>query len=80
MLGFHVSPGKGWQSKHCRRLQGTRQWRPRGCEPEVRGAKVWASLLSGGSGLGTRGPLGGPGDGGGVTLPMLLEPDALLTH
>lgn len=44
-----MSPGKGWQSKHCRRLQGLRQWRPRGCEPEVRGAKVWSSFLSGGA-------------------------------
>lgn len=34
---FHVVPGRGWQSKHCRRLQGTRQGRRGGCEPEVGG-------------------------------------------
>lgn len=79
---FHVVPGRGWQSKHCRRLQGTRQGRCGGCEPEVGGGReeVRASPSSGVSGLGTSGPLGGPGDGSGVTLPMLLESDALLTH
>lgn len=54
--------------------------RCRGCEPEIRGLDVRASPSSGGSGLGTSGPLGGPGDGSEVTLPMLLEPDALLTQ
>ena len=34
---FHVVPGRGWQSKHCRRLQGTRQGRCGGCEPAVGG-------------------------------------------